>query len=220
MRYWNARVTSELAPAAEWSRIEIHRWPRPPRGGKLNGRGAADHRITADMNINYLDHVNIRTSELERLVTFYTEVLGFQVGQRPDFAFPGAWLYCGDRPVVHLIAVDDTPRPGNALSLEHFAFAAEGLGVDDRAVPTLIRKVPLLRDRGVFELTDHDLRRLDIAPTTEILQQLLLLICFDRKAGKVDHAIVGRAHRVALGRSGNGFGRWFSFQRDGPQQPD
>lgn len=80
------------------------------------------------MNINYLDHVNIRTTSLDALVAFYTEVLGFQVGLRPDFAFPGAWLYCGDRPVVHLIAVADPLSPGDALSLEHFAFAAEGLG--------------------------------------------------------------------------------------------
>jgi len=79
------------------------------------------------MSIKYLDHVNIRTTDLTSLQSFYEDVLGFQVGPRPDFPFPGAWLYCGERPVVHLVGVADPPSPPNALSLEHFAFAAEGL---------------------------------------------------------------------------------------------
>jgi len=79
------------------------------------------------MKINYLDHVNIRTSKLGPLQAFYEDVLGFHVGARPDFPSPGAWLYCGDRPVVHLVVVSSPPSPPSELSLEHFAFAAEGL---------------------------------------------------------------------------------------------
>lgn len=79
------------------------------------------------MKVKHLDHVNIRTTRLEDLSAFYREVLGLQEGPRPDFAFEGAWLYCGDRPVVHLVAVPEPPEPPRKLSLEHFAFAAEGL---------------------------------------------------------------------------------------------
>ncbi len=79
------------------------------------------------MKINYLDHVNLRTSRLEELKAFYQKVLGLQEGPRPDFSFGGAWLYCGDRPVVHLVAVPERPDPPQTLALEHFAFAAEGL---------------------------------------------------------------------------------------------
>ncbi len=79
------------------------------------------------MKINYLDHVNIRTVNVAGLVEFYGAILKFEPGPRPDFPFDGAWLYCGDRPVIHLVATaDPTGAPWN-LRLEHFAFAAEGL---------------------------------------------------------------------------------------------
>ena len=34
---------------------------------------------------------------------FYRNILGLEVGFRPDLNFPGYWLYCGDVPVVHLV---------------------------------------------------------------------------------------------------------------------
>ena len=49
-----------------------------------------------------LDHVNIRTRRLSVLRAFYTDVLGLKDGPRPPFGHPGAWLYAGDHPIVHL----------------------------------------------------------------------------------------------------------------------
>jgi catechol 2,3-dioxygenase-like lactoylglutathione lyase family enzyme len=77
--------------------------------------------------IDRLDHVNVRTANLERLVKFYTEVLGLRVGERPPLGFPGAWLYAGNAPVIHLVGAAEPPRPEGALRLEHFAFTARGL---------------------------------------------------------------------------------------------
>jgi len=77
--------------------------------------------------IRWLDHVNVRTAQLERLVQFYEEVVGLRRGERPPLGFPGAWLYAGDRPVLHLVGVEQTPNPEGALRLEHFAFAATNL---------------------------------------------------------------------------------------------
>lgn len=78
--------------------------------------------------VKRLDHVNVRTANLERMVAWYGAVLGMEPGPRPDFGFPGAWLYADGQPVVHLVGVD---RPRNAdpdeLRLEHFALSAEGL---------------------------------------------------------------------------------------------
>ncbi len=77
-----------------------------------------------------LDHVNIRTANLAGLIDFYGKVLDLQPGWRPDFDFPGAWLYAGKHPVVHLIgltAPPSAPREGQALRLEHFAFRGENL---------------------------------------------------------------------------------------------
>jgi len=78
------------------------------------------------MALLYLDHVNLRTGNLAGMTEFYCNVLGLRLGPRPAFAFAGAWLYCGERPVVHLVEVDQTPTPSGALRLEHFAFSADG----------------------------------------------------------------------------------------------
>ena len=80
------------------------------------------------MEIQRLDHVNIRTDQLDRLVSWYCEVLGLTNGYRPDFPFPGAWLYAGETVVLHLVGVTDPPGAGSegTLKMEHFAFRASG----------------------------------------------------------------------------------------------
>ena len=55
------------------------------------------------MAVQSLDHFTINTADLGRSIRFYEEVVGLRNGERPPFAFPGAWLYCGEKPVVHLI---------------------------------------------------------------------------------------------------------------------
>jgi len=72
-----------------------------------------------------LDHVNIRTTELARTQAFFTEVLGLTVGWRPDFPFGGAWLYAGEKDVVHLVAANWAGAPTRGSSLDHFAFAID-----------------------------------------------------------------------------------------------
>jgi catechol 2,3-dioxygenase-like lactoylglutathione lyase family enzyme len=78
--------------------------------------------------IRSLDHVNIRTHNLEQLVRFYEDVVGLAQGERPPLGFPGAWIYAGGRAVLHLVGVEEQPAPQGALRLEHFAFKADGLG--------------------------------------------------------------------------------------------
>lgn len=77
--------------------------------------------------ITGLDHINLQTRQLDAMIAWYTEVLGMVSGPRPDFAFAGAWLYADDHPVVHVTQMDDAPRGGGALALEHAAFRASGL---------------------------------------------------------------------------------------------
>ena len=81
------------------------------------------------MQITRLHHVNIRTTQLQAIIDWYTQCLGLRLGDRPDFPFGGAWLYAGDIAVVHLIEVDDTAAIGAeaSLKLEHFAFKADGM---------------------------------------------------------------------------------------------
>jgi len=79
-----------------------------------------------------LDHDNLRTARLDALIAFYEGVLGLHRGPRPPFSFGGAWLYCGESPVVHLVEVADADAGAGAGAageprLSHFAFRATGL---------------------------------------------------------------------------------------------
>lgn len=87
-----------------------------------------------------LDHCAIRTTRLQESRRFYEELLGLEVGPRPELPVPGYWLYDGERPVVHLIELTDTMEQdvfGVPLSqevaagvrngLDHLAFRITGL---------------------------------------------------------------------------------------------
>lgn len=77
--------------------------------------------------IEKLDHINLRTAQLEAMIDWYGAVLDLHPGPRPDFGFPGAWLYAGAQAVVHLVGVTAPPTdPGTDLKLEHAAFRASG----------------------------------------------------------------------------------------------
>jgi catechol 2,3-dioxygenase-like lactoylglutathione lyase family enzyme len=114
------------------------------------------------MTILDLDHINIRTTDLDRTRAFFTDVLGLTVGWRPDFEFPGAWLYAGEKDVVHLVEVKRAHTPSEGSSLDHFAFTiddfedarrrldAAGIGYRETAAPNGgIRQFFLTEGNGV-----------------------------------------------------------------------
>lgn len=57
-----------------------------------------------------LDHLTVRTDDLEATKAFFTDVLGLAVGERPAFTFPGYWLYNNERPIVHLVPAGPVER--------------------------------------------------------------------------------------------------------------
>src|SRR6202012_4286271 len=63
------------------------------------------------MGVGVLDHFNIRTRKLGDTVRFYEDVLGLENGARPNFAFPGAWMYSEGRAVGHLVDISQTGEP-------------------------------------------------------------------------------------------------------------
>ena len=95
-------------------------WAREP----VSGRGMSSLIEAVALHEG---RVPLRTTALSALQDFYTQVLGLQPGPRPNFSFDGAWLYCGDRATVHLVAVETAPGTGAHLTLQHFAFAATDL---------------------------------------------------------------------------------------------
>ena len=114
------------------------------------------------MTISKLDHYSVRTADVDGTRRFYEETLGLKDGPRPPFPFPGAWLYCGDSPVVHVIGVDAKdagglqsylgergPSAGGTGAVDHIAFVGTDFaGMRERfralEVPFRERKVPAL----------------------------------------------------------------------------
>lgn len=78
------------------------------------------------MPLSQLDHVTILCRDLARSRSFYAEALGMIDGDRPPFDFPGAWMWLGDRPVVHLVGGRNEGVHGTG-SFDHVAFAATDL---------------------------------------------------------------------------------------------
>jgi catechol 2,3-dioxygenase-like lactoylglutathione lyase family enzyme len=78
------------------------------------------------MALHGLDHVTVNCADLARSRAFYVEALGMTDGDRPPFPFPGAWLYLGGRPVVHLIGGVASSAETTG-SFDHVAFEAEDI---------------------------------------------------------------------------------------------
>lgn len=110
-----------------------------------------------------LDHVSLRTADVDRLTRWYGRILGLTPGPRPAFDFPGAWLYAGDRPVIHLIGTGSPPgADAGDLRIEHFALRGSGLGTflalleREGIAPRITRMPPGPVDLVLVNLTDPD----------------------------------------------------------------
>lgn len=88
------------------------------------------------MGLKSLEHFFVGARDLEASRRFYVDVLGFTVGPRPPFDFPGYWLYLGESPCVHLGAAGTFAGAGDASTtpvqagidtgpLDHVAFRGE-----------------------------------------------------------------------------------------------
>jgi len=122
----------------------------------------------SSMSLSSLDHCSIRTAKLAPTRDFYVDVLGMTDGDRPDFPFPGNWLYVDDRAVLHLVGIDPDDPSGleeylgavdldeldGSGAVDHLAFRAnrpdELMGRLDRlGVAYRKRKVP---DMDLFQI--------------------------------------------------------------------
>ena len=73
-----------------------------------------------------MNHFTILTDDVAKTVDFYRDLLGLTNGPRPPFEFPGAWLYAGEEPILHVIG----GRPSEELRagvIDHMAFSANDL---------------------------------------------------------------------------------------------
>ena len=117
-----------------------------------------------------LNHYSIRTTDLGAVERFYANVLGLSAGPRPDFPFPGVWMYNGSHDnvanaVVHIIGMDvkglkkylgdrDVASLKGTGAVDHIAFFATGLVVmlghlTTLGVPFRARETPSI---GLYQL--------------------------------------------------------------------
>lgn len=100
-----------------------------------------------------LDHYNVFCRDLRQTVAFYEKYIGLRVGDRPPFPFPGAWLYAGDKAVLHLVAESGREAQGGG-AIDHIAFNCEGLAAT----------VELLKRDGV----SYDIRKVPGRPLQQV----------------------------------------------------
>ncbi len=120
-----------------------------------------------------LDHINIRTANLDTMIGFYSRVMDLKPGPRPHFGGArGAWLYAEEKMAASLEAVKDAYRaawvhfievgptePGHGnLQIEHFAFTATGMSeflsrLNQNASPYELADMP---DVGMVQVNFRD----------------------------------------------------------------
>jgi catechol 2,3-dioxygenase-like lactoylglutathione lyase family enzyme len=78
------------------------------------------------MAVEGMNHFTILTDDVDGTVRFYGDLLGLAAGPRPNFDFPGAWLYANGQPILHVIG----GRPKTELKagvIDHMAFTGRDL---------------------------------------------------------------------------------------------
>ena len=109
------------------------------------------------MTTTGLNHFTILTDDVPGTVRFYSDLLGLADGPRPPLGFPGAWLYAGDQPVLHIIGgrQREELRPG---VIDHMAFSVSGLratlaAFDARRIEYVCRQQT---GTGIWQVFVHD----------------------------------------------------------------
>ena len=81
-------------------------------------------------NIVGIHHVSLIVSNTERSLTFYRDLLGVMVDERPDLSFPGAWLRVGAQQ-IHLLELPNPDpvenRPQHGGRDRHLALSVKSL---------------------------------------------------------------------------------------------
>ena len=131
---------------------------------------ALDMKTGKLADIASLDHVNIRTSDIDACRKFYVDALGFEEGFRPDFGFAGLWLYLEGAPVLHFIQTDEE-LPNNSGTIDHIAFRAHNF------------------DKFTARLRNHNIEYEDMPIPGMDLHQLF---CFDPHGVKVEFNFEGQ----------------------------
>lgn len=84
--------------------------------------------MATPLPIKSVNHLARTTRRLDESRSFYRDVLGFRELRRPNFSFPGAWLYNYGLQ-IHLIVDDQAPDPNGEISTtaDHLALHVDNV---------------------------------------------------------------------------------------------
>jgi catechol 2,3-dioxygenase-like lactoylglutathione lyase family enzyme len=114
------------------------------------------------MPLESLEHALVLTDDLEATRAFYCDVLGMEVGERPELPFPGCWLYLEGAPCLHIAERAAYEAQLERMGLrradgpvDHLAFAATdhdalAARLEAAAVPAVANDVPAAGIRQLF----------------------------------------------------------------------
>ncbi len=111
------------------------------------------------LKIEQINHVALPTRRLEESRQFYIDVLGAKPISRPNFSFPGAWLYIGGIQ-LHLIEDEVAPHPTGVINTRdrHISFAVADVDAMEEVLKQ--REIPyrrsLIEDRQIHQLYIQD----------------------------------------------------------------
>lgn len=114
------------------------------------------------MELVDIQHVAIKTQDLEATNRFYAEVLGMSMAHRPEFDFPGSWLNIGQT-MIHVMAgyagLDTEGKsPRGSASVDHIALEAhdfDGFKIKFNEHDVEWRQFDI-PDAGLWQLFVHD----------------------------------------------------------------
>ena len=107
-----------------------------------------------------VNHVGLMTVHLDESIAFYRDVLGFRLVDRPNFDFPGCWLFnCGI--MIHLIhneATEGSDQRDIDTRGNHLAIHSDDLETVEARLGEwgiAFRKNEIV-DRGIKQIFFHD----------------------------------------------------------------
>ncbi|MAG94035.1 MAG: hypothetical protein CMJ48_09825 [Planctomycetaceae bacterium] len=112
------------------------------------------------LSIECVNHISYVVRDLDASEAFYRNVLGFRPIFRPDFGFPGAWLF-NYGVQIHLIGIgasEEPPAHPISIRADHVAYHVEDTGTVEGLLTEhgIEYKKNYVADVGVTQLFFHD----------------------------------------------------------------
>ncbi|MGE3408428.1 MAG: VOC family protein [Pirellulales bacterium] len=127
--------------------------------------------------IQTINHLGRLTKRLQESRRFYCDVLGFREIRRPNFDFPGAWLF-GYGFQIHLIQNDGAGDPAGEIQtrVEHLALWVSDMDrvellLKEHAIPYRVSHVANTGVKQIFfrDPDGHHIEAANYPPTPEFI---------------------------------------------------